>query len=44
MVWRYLSPKFSVNSLHAIRENDIYGRRTTTDEGRPRDDSSSAVQ
>ncbi len=55
MVDRYLAPKFGINSLSGIRENDVYGRRTTdgrttdgrrrtTDDGRPRDDSSSAVQ
>ncbi len=48
MVDRYLSPKFGINSFSGIRENDVYGRRTdgrtTTDDGRPRDDSSSAVQ
>ncbi len=36
MVDRYLSPKFGINSLSGIRENDVYGR--------PRDDSSCAVQ
>ncbi len=54
MVDRYLAPKFGINSFSGIRENDVYGRRTTdgrtdngrttTDDGRPRDDSSSAVQ
>ncbi len=44
MVDRYLSPKFGINSFSGSRENDVYGRRTTTDDGRPRDDSSSAVQ
>ncbi len=52
MVDRYLSVKFGVNPLHGFRENDVYGRtdgrtddgRQTTDDGRPRDDSSSAVQ
>ncbi len=42
MVDRYLSPKYGINSLSGIRENDVYGR-TTTDDGRQRDDSSSAV-
>ena len=42
MVDRYLSPKFGINSFSSIRENDVYGRRTDND-GRPRDDSSSAV-
>ncbi len=48
MVDRYLSLKFSVNPLDGFRENDVYRRRTdgrtTTDDGRPRDNSSSAVQ
>ncbi len=48
MVDTYLSPKFSINSFTGIRENDVYGRRTdgqrTDDNGRPCDDSSSAVQ
>ncbi len=49
MVYRYLSPKFGINSFIGIRENDVYGRttddrRTTTDDGRTHDDSSSAVQ
>ncbi len=54
MVDRYLSPKFGINSFGGVRENDVYGRTTdgqrtdgrrrTTDDGRPRDDSSSAVQ
>ncbi len=48
MVDRYLSPKFGINSFSGFRENDVDGRtddgRTTTDDGRPRDDSSSAVQ
>ncbi len=26
---RYLSPKFGINSFSGIRENDVYGRRTT---------------
>ncbi len=43
MVDRYLSLKFGVNPLDGLRENDVYGRTTTTD-GRPRYDSSSAVQ
>ncbi len=43
MVDRYLSPKFGVNPFSGIRENDVYGRRTD-DDGRPRDDSCSAVQ
>ncbi len=42
MVDRYLSPKFGVNSFSGIRENDVYGR--LTDNGRLRDNSSSAVQ
>ncbi len=41
MMDRYLSVKFGVNPLNSFRENDVYGR---TDDGRPRDDSSSAVQ
>ncbi len=41
MVHRYLSVKFGVNPLGGFRENDVDGR---TDDGRPRDDSSSAVQ
>ncbi len=40
MVARYLSPKFGVNSFSGVLEND----ESTTDDGRPRDDSSSAVQ
>ncbi len=54
MVDRYLSVKFGINPLDSFRENDVYGRtddgrktddgRWTTDDGRPRDDSSSAVQ
>ena len=46
MVDRYLSVKFGVNPLDGFRENDVYGRTDgrTTDDGRPRDDSSSAVQ
>ncbi len=47
MVDKYLSVKFGVNPLDGFRENDAYGRRTderTTDDGCPRDDSSSAVQ
>ncbi len=40
---RYLSVKFGVNPLDGFRENDVYGRQTD-DDGRPRDDSSSAVQ
>ncbi len=31
MVDRYLSPKFGVNRLDGFRENDVYGRTTTTD-------------
>ena len=42
MVDRYLSSKFGVNLFRGIQEIDVYGRRT--DNGRPRDDSSSAVQ
>ncbi len=45
---RYLSVKFDVNPLDGFREKGVYGRtddgRTTTDDGRPRDESSSAVQ
>ena len=48
MVDRYLSPKFSVNSLSGIRENDVYRRRTDgrrmDDDERPHNDSTSAVQ
>ncbi len=46
MVDRYLSPKFGINSFSGIRENDVYGRTMDgrTDDGRPHDDSSSAVQ
>ena len=48
MADRYLFPKFGINSFSGIQENDVYGRRTTddrrTDDGHPRDDSSSAVQ
>ncbi len=47
MVDRYLLVNFGVNPLDGFRENDVYGRTTdgrTTDDGRPRDDSSSAVQ
>ncbi len=46
MVDRYLSVKFGVNPLDGFRENDVYGRTDDrwTDDGRPRDDSSSAVQ
>ena len=48
MVDRYLSPTFSVNSFTGIRQNDVYGRwmdgQRTDDNGRLRDDSSSAVQ
>ncbi len=40
MVDRYLSVKFGVNPLDSFRENDVYGRT----DGRPCDDSSSAVQ
>ncbi len=39
---RYLSVKFGVNPFVGFRENDVYGR--TDDDGRPRDDRSSAVQ
>ncbi len=31
MVDRYLSLKFGINSFSGIRENDVYGQRTTTD-------------
>ncbi len=47
MVDRYLSVKFGVNPPDGFRENDVYGRTTdgrTDDDGRPGDDSSSAVQ
>ncbi len=46
MVDRYLSVKFGVNPLDGFRENDVYGWPDAgrTDAGRPRDDSSSAVQ
>ncbi len=47
MADRYLSPKFGINSFSGIWENDVYGRLTDdgrTDDGRPSDDSSSAVQ
>ncbi len=45
MVDRYLSPKFGVNPLDGFPETYVHGRTTTTtDDGRPRDDSSSAVQ
>ncbi len=39
---RYLSVKYGVNPLDGFRENDVYG--WTTDDGRPRHDSSSVVQ
>ncbi len=39
---RYLSTKFGINLHDGFRENGFYGRRT--DDGCPRDDSSSAVQ
>ncbi len=42
MVKRYLSPKFGINIPDGFWENGFYGRRT--DDGHPRDDSSSAVQ
>ncbi len=44
---RYLSAEFGINLHDGFWENGFYGRRTdgrTTDDGRPRDDSSSAVQ
>ncbi len=41
MVDRYLSLKFGVNPLDAFRENGVY---ELADAGRPRYDSSSAVQ
>ncbi len=47
MVKRYLSTKFGINLHDGFLENGFYGRTTdgrTTDDGRPRDDSSSAVQ
>ncbi len=40
MVDRYLLLKFGVNPLDGFRENDVYG----LNDGRPRHDSSSAVQ
>ena len=42
MVDMYLSVKFGVNPLDGFLENNVYGR--TADNGRPRHDSSSAVQ
>ncbi len=45
MVDRYLSLKFDVNPFDGFQENDVYGRTDgLTDDGRPRHDSSSAVQ
>ncbi len=46
MVKRCLSTKFGINLLNSFWENGFYGRTggQTTDDGRPRDDSSSAVQ
>ncbi len=44
MVDRYLSVKFGVNPLDSFRENDVYGQTERRTDGRPRDDSSSAVQ
>ncbi len=44
MVDGYLSVKFGVNPLDGFRENDVYGRTDGRTDGRPRDDSSSAVQ
>ena len=47
MVDRYMSVKFDVNPLDGFRQNDVYGRtdgQRTTDDGRLRHDSSSAVQ
>ncbi len=41
MVERCLSTKFGINMLDGFWENGFYGR---TDDGGPRDDSSSAVQ
>ncbi len=41
MVNRYLSTKFGINLHDMFWENGFYGR---TDDGRLRDDSSSAVQ
>ncbi len=41
MVKRYLSTKFVINLLDGFWENKFYGLMT---DGRPRDDSSSAVQ
>ncbi len=44
---RYLSTKFGINLQDGFWENGFYGRRTDgrmTDDGPPRDDSSSAVQ
>ncbi len=37
-----LPPKFGINLLDGFRENGFYDGQT--DDGRPRDDSSSAVQ
>ncbi len=34
MVDRYLSVKFGVNLLDGFRENDVYGRTTTSTDGR----------
>ncbi len=45
MVKRYLSTKFGINLLDWFWENGFYGRTDgRTKDGRPRDDSSSAVQ
>ena len=46
MVKRCLSTKFGINLLDGFWENGFYGRPDgrTMDDGRPRDDSSSAVQ
>ncbi len=41
MAKMYLFTKFGINMHDGFWENGIYGRRT--DDGRPRDDSSSAV-
>ncbi len=47
MVKRYLSTKFGINIPDGFWENEFNGRTTDDgrmDDGRPRDDSSSAVQ
>ncbi len=42
MVDSYLSTKSGINLLYGFWENAFYGRRTTTDNGRPRHGNSSA--